>query len=121
MVQHEVSDRVGALDGVRVAVEGLEEPRVLVGNELAGLLIGPELAALALSQYLHIFRAYLVLVVGVKIDAALLGTLPVCRNALVDVRLVDNLGDQLRAVAACVRVGGRKLAAENGIFAASRN
>lgn len=28
VVQHEVSDRIGALDGVRVAVEGLEEPWV---------------------------------------------------------------------------------------------
>lgn len=56
-----------------------------------------------------------------KVDAALLGTLPVHRDALVDVRLVDNLGDQLRAVAACVRVGGWKLSAENGIFAASCN
>lgn len=49
VVQHEVSDCVGALDRVRVAVEGLQEPRVLVGNELAGLLIGPELAASAVS------------------------------------------------------------------------
>jgi hypothetical protein len=57
----------------------------------------------------------------VKVDAGLLGPLPVRRDALVDVRLVDNLGDQLRAVAACVRVGGRKLSAEDGIFAASRN
>jgi hypothetical protein len=43
VVQHKVSNRVGALDGVGVAVKCLEEPRVLVGDELAGLLIGPEL------------------------------------------------------------------------------
>jgi hypothetical protein len=35
VVQHKVSDRVGALDGVRVAIERLEEPRVLAGNKLA--------------------------------------------------------------------------------------
>lgn len=47
VVQHEVSNGVGALDRVGVAVECLEEPRVLVGDELAGLLIGPELLLLA--------------------------------------------------------------------------
>ena len=31
VVQHEVSNRVGALDGVRVAVEGFKEPRVSAG------------------------------------------------------------------------------------------
>ena len=56
-----------------------------------------------------------------QIDAALLGTLPVRWNALVDVCLVDDLGDQLLAIAGCARVGGRKFAAQNGVFAASRN
>lgn len=49
VVQHKVSNRIGALNGIWVAVERLEEPRVLVGDELAGLLIGPELFLLAIS------------------------------------------------------------------------
>ena len=49
VVQHEVSNRVGALDGVGVAVERLEKPWVLVGNELACRLISPKLVPLAPS------------------------------------------------------------------------
>ena len=49
VVQHKVSNRVGTLDGIGVAVERLEEPRVLVGDELAGRLVGPELVSLAPS------------------------------------------------------------------------
>lgn len=41
--EHEVADGIGALDGERVVVEGLEEPGVLGGDEGAGLFIGPEL------------------------------------------------------------------------------
>jgi hypothetical protein len=50
VVQDKVADRVGALDGVGVAVERLEEPGVLVGDELARLLVGPELDELAVCR-----------------------------------------------------------------------
>ena len=56
-----------------------------------------------------------------QVNAALLWSLPVRGNALVDVRLVDDLGYQLLAVATSARVGGRKLAAHDSIFTASRN
>jgi hypothetical protein len=115
-VKHEVADRIGALDGVGVAVERLEEPRVseavstsagcecgdiLSGDKLARLLIGPQL----------------VLVVGVQVEAALLGALPVRGDALVLVRLVDDFGDQLRALVDGARVWRRELAAEDGVLA----
>lgn len=61
----------------------------------------------------------LILVVWVQIEAALLGALPVLGNALVDVGLVDNLGDQLRFVVDGVRVWGWEFAAQDCIFAAS--
>lgn len=41
--KNEVSDGVGTLNGVLVAVEGFQEPRVLRSNELAGFFIGPQL------------------------------------------------------------------------------
>lgn len=43
VVEHKVSDRVGALDGVGIAVKSLEEPGVFCGNELARLLVSPQL------------------------------------------------------------------------------
>lgn len=101
VVEHKVANRIGALDGVGVAVEGLEKPWVFGGNELARLLVGPQL----------------VLVVWVQVQARLLRALPVCRYALIDVRLVNDLGYQLQAVVDGARVGGRKFATENGIFA----
>ena len=41
--QNEITDRVCALDGVCVAVKGLEEPRIFGGDEVAGLFIRPQL------------------------------------------------------------------------------
>lgn len=61
---------------------------------------------------------YLVLVVRVQIQAALLGAFPMCGYALIDVRLVNDLGDQLRAIIDGAGVWRRQLAAEDGIFAA---
>jgi hypothetical protein len=54
----------------------------------------------------------------VQIQAALLGALPVRGDAFVLVRLVDNLGDQLRALIDGARVGRRELATEDGVLAA---
>ena len=62
--------------------------------------------------------AHLVLVVGVLLYAALLGTFPVGGHALVDVCLVDDLGDQLRALADGGRVGGGQFGAQDGILTA---
>ena len=56
-----------------------------------------------------------------QVQAGLLGTLPVRGYALVDVRLVNDFGNQLRLLIDCARVGRRELAAEDGIFTASGN
>jgi hypothetical protein len=74
---------------------------VLSSDKLACLPIGPEL----------------VLVVWVHIQAALLRALPVRRYAIVDVRLVNDLGNQLRSVVYGARVWRREFAAEDSIFA----
>lgn len=42
VVEDEVPDSVCTLDGVGVAIEGLEEPGVILSNELASTGIGPE-------------------------------------------------------------------------------
>ena len=42
VVQDEVADNIGALDGVGVSVERLEEPGVLLGDELARSGVCPE-------------------------------------------------------------------------------
>ena len=41
VVQDEVADNIGALDGVGVSVEGIEEPAVVLSNKLASTGIGP--------------------------------------------------------------------------------
>lgn len=61
--------------------------------------------------------AYLVLVIRVQVQAALLRGLPDVRYARVFVRLVNDLGDQLRAFVNCARVWSRQFAAEDGILA----
>jgi hypothetical protein len=60
---------------------------------------------------------YLVFIVGVQVQTALLGALPVCGNAVVDICLVDDLGNQLGAIGDGARVGGWEFAAQNGILA----
>ncbi|KAH9872775.1 hypothetical protein J1614_005169 [Plenodomus biglobosus] len=72
----------------------------------------------SLLWYVWWHAPYLVLVVGVQIQAALLRALPVLGYALVDVCLVDDLGDQLGLLADGARIGRRQLAAEDGIFTA---
>lgn len=64
---------------------------------------------------------YLVLVVGVEVEATLLWALPVGRNALVDVCLVDDLGDQLWRMIDCAGVGGGQFSAKNGVLPAGRD
>lgn len=41
MGEDKVSDGIGALDGKLVAVKGVEEPGILVGDKLARFLIRP--------------------------------------------------------------------------------
>jgi hypothetical protein len=53
----------------------------------------------------------------VQVQAALLGALPVRGDAVVLVRLVNDLGDQLRALVDGARVWRRELAAEDGVLA----
>lgn len=42
VVEDEVADNVGSLDGVCITVEGVEEPTVVLGDELTGTGIGPK-------------------------------------------------------------------------------
>lgn len=44
MGQDKVSDGIGALDGELVAVKGVEEPGIFVGDKLARLFIRPQLS-----------------------------------------------------------------------------
>jgi hypothetical protein len=83
-VKHEVADRIGALDGVGVAVERLEEPRV---SEAVSTSAGCECGDILSG------------------------------DKLVLVRLVDDFGDQLRALVDGARVWRRELAAEDGVLA----
>lgn len=53
-----------------------------------------------------------------QVETTLLRALPVLGNALVDVCLVENLGDQLRLVVDGARVRGRQLSTKNRIVAA---
>ncbi len=41
--QNKVSNRVGSLNGMRIIVKGVQEPRVLCFDKLARFLIRPEL------------------------------------------------------------------------------
>lgn len=43
MRQNEIPDRIRALNRILVAIESLEEPGIFLCNELARLLIGPQL------------------------------------------------------------------------------
>jgi hypothetical protein len=61
---------------------------------------------------------YLVLVIGMQVQTRLLGALPVVGYALVDIGLVYDLGDQLRAFADGVGVWRRQFGARDGIFVA---
>ena len=61
---------------------------------------------------------HLVLIVWVEIYAALLGTLPVCGDASVDVRLVDDLGNQLRSSTDGTRVRRRQFGLGYSVLAA---
>jgi hypothetical protein len=42
VVENKVADGVCSLDGVRVVIEGVEEPRIVLGNEVARLFVCPE-------------------------------------------------------------------------------
>lgn len=105
--QNEVPNGVRTLDGVLVAIEGVQEPGVFGGNEIARLLVGPQLLSLLvfLDSFAINWITYNVLVVRVQINAALLGLLPNLGDGLVLVGLVDDLGDNLRARFDQTRVG----------------
>ena len=77
--EYEVADGVGALDRVSVVAEGGDEPGIFGCDEGVGLGVGPE----------DVF------VVGVEVDAGLLGGFPFCWYRGIDVGLVEDLWDQL--------------------------
>lgn len=41
VVEYEVADRIGTLDGVRIRVEGFEKPVVFLLDEIPRFLVGP--------------------------------------------------------------------------------
>jgi hypothetical protein len=43
VVQDKVADGVGTLNGVCIAVEGIQKPMVMFGDEFSGACISPEL------------------------------------------------------------------------------
>lgn len=97
--EHKVPNRVCALDGVVVAIEGVQEPRVLGGNELARLFVCPELeGGLERDGRVGVRSAYNIFIVGVQVDTALLRLNPDLGNGLILVGLVNDLGDYLRAL-----------------------
>lgn len=49
--QDKIPDRVRALNWVLVAIEGIQEPRVLGGDEFTRLFIRPELKQLVSTQF----------------------------------------------------------------------
>jgi hypothetical protein len=100
MRKDEVANGIGALDRVRVAVERLEEPGILVRDELACAAVCPEL----------------VLVVRVQVYAALLAFAPHVRDGGIFEGLVDDLGDQGGPVAG--GVWARQFGAGDGVVGA---
>lgn len=102
--QDKVTDRVGALDGVLVAIEGVKEPGVFFGDKVTRFLVGPEN----------------VLVIRVQVDTASLSINPNFRDRFILVGLVNDLGDDLRPLLDQTRIGRRKLCAVDcvgrGIF-----
>ena len=52
--EDEVADGVGTLNRERVVVEGLDEPRILCGNEFTRFRIGPELMPRQYGMFMHI-------------------------------------------------------------------
>lgn len=77
--QDKVTDRVCAFDVVRIRVVRLQEPRIVVADEISGHLVRPED----------------VLVVGMQVYAALLTLLPHLRHRAGLVGLVDDFRNEL--------------------------
>nr|POE76215.1 hypothetical protein CFP56_59694 [Quercus suber] len=102
--EDEVADGVGALDGILVALEGLEEPRVLLRDEVCGALVRPQL----------------VLPLGLLMQhsAAMLRDLPGIRNARVLVGLMDDARDQMGSGVDQIGAGGWELGFGDGISGA---
>lgn len=121
MRENEVADRVCTLDGMGVVCEGIQEPWVFGGYEGVGLLIGPKLSARvspSASMEPAVDMAHLVLVVLMQVDAAPLSLSPLPRHAVVDVRLVYDLWNQLWPAVDQGRVWGGKLGPVDRILGA---
>ena len=114
--KHEVPNGVGALDGIVVSIEGVQEPWVLGGNELARFFVGPELEIpLAGCKGGLQACAYNIFIVGVQVDTALLRLDPDFGDRFILVGLVNDLGDYLRALFNQAGVRGGELGAVDGV------
>ena len=123
MREHKISNGVRPLDGLGVVVEGVQEPGVLGSDELARLGIGPQLESSRTNQlpppthpslFPHM-QTHLVLVILMQIHTALLCLPPSLRHGVVDVGLVNDLGDELRPVVDAWGVRGRDVGAVDGV------
>ena len=124
--EDEVADGVGALDREGVIVKGLDEPWVFCGNEFARFRVCPELICRVRNgcscgldwtgpDWTEAGQTYHVLVVMVEVNTTLLSGLPLHRDRLVDVGLVDDLRDHLRPILQEIGARRRDLSAVNGI------
>lgn len=59
MDEQKVAQGVDALDGVRVGVEGAQEPGVFLGYEGVGSFVGPELFQHVITSFVFNFISWL--------------------------------------------------------------
>ena len=77
--------------------------------------MSPVRSSYELFSPLNVYITYPVLVIRVQINAAPLSLPPMLGHAVIDVRLVNDLGDQLRSILDQRRIGSRYFGAVNGV------
>lgn len=99
MRENEVTDGIGAHDGIRIVVVRLEKPGIFGGNKVTRFRVCPEL----------------VLIIRMKINTRLLSLLPDLRNRVVLPSLMYYLGNVLRTRIDELRIGSGNVGRVNGI------
>lgn len=97
MNERKVSYGIRTLDRMGIAPPCLEEPWVLLRDELVGVFVRPKLAQEVSDRVCDVVLAqnhtYLVFVIRVQVHAALLSWSPMFRDTVVSVRLMNDFGD----------------------------
>jgi hypothetical protein len=101
VIESEIANHIGALNVIGIGVECLEEPWILLLNELSARRIGPQLQ---LEGWLG-WGGYNVLVVGVQVETCILGDGPLLGDCLVLPCLVDDLGNWAMVLRPCCARG----------------